>query len=79
MTVQEHVQWARRRAHDYVDRGNLTQAVASMTSDLGKHEDTAMGMQGCLLAYMLLQNPDDPEQIREWIDGCVPAVEVERL
>lgn len=40
MTRQEHLQWCKDRALEYVDVGDTDQAWASMVSDLGKHEET---------------------------------------
>ena len=41
MTRQEHLDWCKQRALEYVDGGDLTNAYASMVSDLGKHPETA--------------------------------------
>src|SRR6476660_9902729 len=40
LTRDEHLAWCKRRALEYVDAGDLTRAVASMTSDLKTHPDT---------------------------------------
>jgi hypothetical protein len=36
----EHLQWCKDRALQYVRQGDMAQAFASMGSDLGKHEET---------------------------------------
>lgn len=41
MDRNEHLDWAKQRALVYVSRDDLTGAIASLLSDLGKHEDTA--------------------------------------
>jgi hypothetical protein len=41
MTRAEHLQWCKDRALEYVDAGDLNGAIASMTSDLRKHKETA--------------------------------------
>lgn len=41
MTRAEHLAWAKERALEYVDQGDLQNAFASLTSDLNKHPDTA--------------------------------------
>jgi hypothetical protein len=41
MDRAEHLAWCKQRAIEYVDQGDLTNAFASMASDLGKHPDTA--------------------------------------
>jgi hypothetical protein len=37
----EHLEWCKKRALEYVNRGDTSQAFASMGSDLGKHPETA--------------------------------------
>lgn len=49
----EHLQFAIARAQEYVDRGDLPGAMASLASDLLKHEETA-GHGGIDLGYRLL-------------------------
>jgi hypothetical protein len=41
MTREEHLQWCKDRALDYVSRGDLADAMASMMSDMEKHPGTA--------------------------------------
>lgn len=69
MTRKEHVKWCKERALQYVDAGDLQNAVASMTSDMSKHPETrdvmgAMTMIG--LAELMTGNPDS---VRKWITG----------
>ena len=35
-----HLQWCKDRALEILDAGDIQQAVTSMMSDLGKHEET---------------------------------------
>lgn len=37
MTRAAHLQWAKDRALEYVEAGDLTNACASILSDIGKH------------------------------------------
>lgn len=53
MDRNEHLHWAKQRALAYVSRGDLQDAIASLLSDLGKHEDTA-DHAGIELTGMLL-------------------------
>ena len=39
-TRVEHLAWCKARALEYVERGELSQALALFTSDLGKHPET---------------------------------------
>ena len=40
-TRQEHLAFCKQRAMEYVNSGNLLEAVTSMMSDLRKHPETA--------------------------------------
>jgi hypothetical protein len=40
MTRAEHLIWAKQRALEYCDSGDVQQAIASIASDLGKHPET---------------------------------------
>lgn len=70
MTRAEHLVWCKQRALEYVNAGDLRNALASMGSDLSKHPETA-GHPGIALGVMLmlgghLSNADD---IRRHIEG----------
>jgi hypothetical protein len=65
----EHLAWAKTRALEYLDRGDLANAFTSMASDLSKHEDfrkisAAMGPVG-----MLYVMNHDARNLRYWIEG----------
>jgi hypothetical protein len=70
MTRQEHLDWCKKRALEYVDRKDTEQAFASMMSDLGKHEETA-GHIAIQLGMMLMLGGhlSAPEEMREFING----------
>ena len=40
MSRDQHLAWCKERALHYLDRGDHSQAIASMGPDLGKHEET---------------------------------------
>lgn len=67
---QEHLAWCKARAMEYVDAGDNAQALASMTSDLGKHPETAghpaieLGMTLLLAGHLSTR-----QQMRRFIDG----------
>jgi hypothetical protein len=70
MTREEHLAWAKKRAHDYLDRGDIPNAVTSIASDLGKHPETK-DHAGIDIGMMLLfsGNLSHPEEARRFIDG----------
>jgi len=69
-TRAEHVAWCKQRALEYVDQNDLTNAYASMASDLGKHPETE-GHVAIRLGMMLMMGGqlDSQEQMREFIKG----------
>lgn len=42
MERDEHLQWCKDRAMEYVTQGDLVNAIASMLSDLEKHDGTSI-------------------------------------
>ncbi len=40
MDRQQHLEWCKKRALECLDDGDLTNAYASMVSDLNKHPET---------------------------------------
>lgn len=69
-TRAEHLAWCKTRALAYADAGDAKNALASMTSDLGKHPET-IGHVGTQLGMVLLLGGQlrTPEQVREFING----------
>jgi hypothetical protein len=74
MTREEHLAWCKKRALEYVDRGDLNQALTSMLSDLRKHPETENHIGG-VLGVGLAMLPghrsiiNDPDEMRRWIEG----------
>jgi hypothetical protein len=69
-TGAEHLQWCKDRALVYADRGDITNAIASMCSDLRKHPETA-NHAGTQLMVMLVATGkfDRPGELRKFIEG----------
>ena len=70
MNRQEHLDWAKKRALEYVEQGDFDNALASMTSDLGKHDelrDRPAIMLG--LMQQMTGNLQNADRIRHWIEG----------
>jgi hypothetical protein len=70
MKRNEHLQWCKDRANQYVNQGDLNGAFASFTSDMNKHDETSNHL-GIEMGMMLLLsgNLSTPDQMRNWIDG----------
>lgn len=72
MNRQEHLQWCKDRAMQYVRAGDLQQGFTSMCSDVTKHNETAithkstneLGMR-LLMAGQL----ETAEAMTKWIQG----------
>ena len=67
---EEHLAWCKRRALEYIDDGDLANAVASMASDLTKHPDTAAADNPFLMMVGLQAvMAGDVIGVRRWIEG----------
>jgi hypothetical protein len=70
MTRAEHIAWCKQRALEYVERGDLQNAVVSMLSDLRKHPETENHIGGKMGAMMLMGGHlKRPDEVRNWIEG----------
>lgn len=70
-TRSEHLAWCKQRALQYVDQGDLQNALASMASDMHKHPgtnspaiDMLLGMEG-----LRCVTSSDTEGMRRLITG----------
>lgn len=65
-----HLAWCKAAALEYVDAGELADAVASMASDLGKHPETAALASPVLINLgMLAVLAGHANGVRRWIEG----------
>jgi Tfp pilus assembly protein PilF len=67
-TREEHLAWCKERALEYLDAGDLANAITSMGSDLQKHPQTQPSPVLLRLA-MMYYDQGDPAAIRRWIEG----------
>lgn len=70
MTREEHLQLAKGRALEYLNAGDIQNAVTSMMSDLSKHPDFIGGAYNSLnlLGIMYAANHNE-RGARRWIEG----------
>lgn len=67
---EEHLRWCKQRALEYVDRGDLQEAYASMCSDLNKHPDTQNHLAIPLgLGLLMIGDLSTPQKMRDFING----------
>jgi len=70
MTRQEHINWCKQRALEYVEAGDFSQAYSSMVSDLRKHPETEnhaaieLGMMMLITGHLNTKN-----EMRKFIEG----------
>jgi hypothetical protein len=67
MTREEHLEWAKKRALEYLPQDPL-EAMTSMMSDVSKHPDL-QNHAGLRIAPMFFGAHYDPSAVRRWIDG----------
>lgn len=68
MTRDEHVEWCKKRALEYLDRGDIKNAVTSMMSDMDKHPECRVNQALSMLGMMaIMQN--DHAGARRFIEG----------
>lgn len=70
MTRDEHLQWCKARALEYVEMGRLNEAMASMLSDMRKHPETK-DHAGCrlLVEMKIAGHLNTRDAMRKFING----------
>ncbi len=68
MTRDEHVEWCKKRAREYLDKGDLENAIASMISDMNKHPECRVNEYLAVLGIMSVRDRD-VAGARRFIDG----------
>ena len=70
MNRAEHIAWCKERALEYLDNGDIPNALNSMGSDLNKHPDTNnhIGMQ-LTIGLMMVNKLTTTEEVRRFIEG----------
>lgn len=70
MNRNEHLEWCKARALEYLDNNDLNNAYGSMASDLNKHPETE-NHSGIQLGMGLLMGGhlDTREKMQKFIEG----------
>lgn len=69
-TRQEHIEFCKTRAYEYLEMGELGEAIASLQSDLRKHSETAShGAIELSLRLQMAGQLNTKEDVRLFIDG----------
>jgi len=70
MTRNEHLQWCKDRAMEYVSIEDTKQAFASFSSDMSKHPETAQHSALQLGAMLFFGGHlNTVAEMRKWIEG----------
>lgn len=69
MTREEHLDWCKQRAHEYLKQGDVSNAVASMMSDLNKHDELKAVAQSTAMIGMFAVTSGNIDEARRYIDG----------
>jgi len=69
MNRQEHLQWCKDRALEYVEAGDNQQAMSSMISDLRKHAETESSAQIAFPLGMIAMQSGSDNEMRKFING----------
>ena len=69
-TRDEHLEWCKKRALEYCERGDTMNALTSMFSDLKKHPETAnhAGIQ-IGIGLMMIGSLNSPAEAKRFIEG----------
>lgn len=70
MTREQHLEWCKKCAHEYLASGDVQNAYASMASDLNKHPETE-GHPAISLGMMMLMSGhlSTLREMEKFIDG----------
>lgn len=69
ITRAEHLAWCKERALKYLDAGEISDAFASMGSDMRKHPETAILNDHLLRLGLMYCWTKDAQGMRRWIEG----------
>ena len=69
MTRDEHLEWCKRRAREYLERRDVKNAVTSMLSDLQKHPETKLAGGALAQLGMMIMIQDDLPGAERFIEG----------
>lgn len=69
MTRQQHLEWCKKRAHEYLARGDVQNAVTSMLSDMNKHPETELKSPTLKMLGMMAIQSGSHSEARRFIDG----------
>ncbi len=64
----EHVESCKKRAREYLDQGDVANAIASILSDMPKHSECGVNPMLAAFGIMIAQR-NDVREARRFIEG----------
>ncbi len=68
MDRQQHLDWCKKRAHEYLAMGDIMNAVTSMLSDMDKHPETKLKTTTLAMLGMMAIQSGSVHEARRFID-----------
>lgn len=68
MTRDEHVAWCKKRAREYLDKGDIANGVTSMLSDMDKHPECRVNQALSMLGMAAIMQ-HDLQAAKRFVDG----------
>lgn len=68
VTYDEHLTWCKKRALEYLDRGDIQSAIASMLSDIRKHPEGGIHPMVEIMGLRIATG-FDVREARRYIEG----------
>ena len=69
MPREEHLEWCKQRAREYLDRGDIANGISSMLSDLNNHPETKQDNTTMSALGLLYAMNKDLRGARRFIEG----------
>ncbi len=69
MDRRSHLEWCKKRAHEYLARGDIRNGVTSMLSDLNKHPETALNTPTLAMLGMMAIQSGSMADAKRFVDG----------
>jgi hypothetical protein len=70
MTRDEHIEWCKARAREYLDAGDVVNAIASKMTDVTQHPETTQVLSPTLTSFgMMAAQNNDLAAARRFVEG----------
>jgi hypothetical protein len=66
---EQHLEWCKQRAREYLKTGDIHNAISSMLSDLSKHPETKLSNPFLPMVGMLAARDNDLPAAERFIEG----------